>query len=161
MQFVTVTSLLSLLFFTSIAIPSQIDADEPIMSVKTTLDSATTMLIVKDVKKTAEFYRDRLGFKIEFVVEEGTPFASVWRDGYKVFFESYPDYNEDYEDFEKVAVKCGVYFMVDDVDLLYEEFRDRGAEFVWTPQNQEYGNRDMKLLDNNGYQLLFATDLEE
>ena len=50
--------------------------------------------------------------------------------------------------------------MVDDVDTLYEEFNERGVEFVWTPENQEYGNRDMKLLDNNGYPLLFATDLE-
>ncbi|MEM9159138.1 MAG: VOC family protein [Verrucomicrobiota bacterium] len=124
------------------------------------LSSATTMLIVADVKKTAEFYRDTLGFEIEFVIEEGVPFSAVFRDGYKIFFESYPNYKEDYRNFEKAAVKCGVYFMVEDVDALYEELKGRGAAFAWTPQNQAYGNRDMKLLDNNGYQLLFATELE-
>ncbi len=138
-----------------------INANESKMNTSTKITSATTMLIVKDVKASAEFYRDKLGFKIEFVIEEGTPFASVYRDGYKVYLESCPNCGKDDENSEKVAVKCGVYFMVDDVDALYEEFKSRGVEFRWAPQDQVYGNRDMKLLDNSGYQLLFATDLEK
>jgi len=150
----------NLLAIALVALSPAIHAKESNMTTSTKLTSATTMLIVKDVKSSAEFYRDKLGFKVEFMIEEGTPFASVFRDGYKIFLESYSSYDRDYEGFEDVAVKCGVYFMVDDVDALHEEFKDRGVEYVWTPQNQEYGNRDMKLLDNNGYQLLFATDLK-
>ncbi len=129
------------------------------------LTSATTMLVVEDVKKSAEFYRDKLGFVIDFVIEgdseESTPFAAVRREGYMVYFESYGSYNKDYENFRSVAVKCGVYFMVDDVDSLYEEFKNRDVDFVWPPTTQGYGNRDMKILDNSGYQLLFGTDLEK
>jgi uncharacterized glyoxalase superfamily protein PhnB len=128
------------------------------------LTAANTMLIVEDVKKTAEFYRDKLGFSIDFVFEkndeDSTPFACVRRDSYAVYFESYPSFKEDYETFEDVKVKCGIYFEVNDVDALYEELKERNVSFVWTPTTQGYGNRDMKILDYNGYQILFGTDVE-
>lgn len=132
---------------------------------KNKLTNATTMLIVSDVKRSAEFYRDKLGFKIDFIFEPGpnmmTPFASVSRDRLKVYLESYDKYEEDYRGFEKVAVKAGVYFMVEDVDALYEEFVGRGSEPLWAPHDQSYGNRDFKLLDPDGHQLLFATEIEQ
>ena len=128
------------------------------------LTSATTMLVVKDVKASAEFYRDKLGFTIDFVFEENSddavPFAAARRDGYSVYFESYPSYKKDYANFVDVGVKCGIYFEVDDVDSLYEELKERGVEFAWKPTTQDYGNRDMKIFDNCGYQVIFGTNVE-
>lgn len=128
---------------------------------KTKFSSAATMLIVEDVRESAEFYRDKLGFVIESIFEgdanNPTRYAIVSRDGISIHFESYERFKQDYHDFENVAVKCGVYFLVYDVDALHDEFKSRGVDIAWPPTTQGYGIRDMKVLDPDGYQLNFGT----
>ena len=86
-----------------------------------------------------------------------TCYAMVNRDGIGVHFESYGAYRAEYREDPKVSVKCGAYFLVDDVDALYEEFKSRGLDPIWPPTDQGDGLRDMKVLDLDGYQLLFGT----
>jgi len=122
-----------------------------------TLTSSATMLIASSVRRSAEFYRDKLGFTIDFIYEgheTGQPnHAVVRRDGIEVHFESY-----EHEGMEipHCEVKCGVYFTVADVDGIFDEFIDRGAAPLSPPTDQSYGIRDFKIFDPDGYQLVFG-----
>ena len=119
------------------------------------------MLAVKSAKRSAECYRDLYGFKVVFIFETeevGHPcYAVVRRGAAEIHFESYKgnEPNPNNPD------KCGVYVMVDDVDRIYDEFKERNIETVWKPTNQDYGIRDFKVFDPDGYQLLFGTKITE
>lgn len=119
---------------------------------KTLFTSAATMLIANSVKQSAEFYRDKFGFDIDFIYEghiaNQPNYAVVKRDGLEIHFESY---EHDQVKVPESRVKCGVYFMVNDVDSLYEEFLQRGVVVKWPPTDQSYGIRDFKVLDCDGY----------
>jgi uncharacterized glyoxalase superfamily protein PhnB len=49
-----------------------------------------------------------------------------------------------------------VYLYVDDVDAIYEEFRELGADLVHGPVDQGYGLREIRVLDPHGYVLAFG-----
>ena len=116
------------------------------------------MLITASVRRSAEFYHDQFGFEIDFIYEgcitNQPNYSVVKRDNLEIHFESY---EHDQVEIFNPKVKCGVYFMVDNVDSLYEEFSGRGVSAQWPPTNQSYGIRDFKVLDCDGYQLLFGS----
>lgn len=117
------------------------------------------MLAVKSAKHSAEAYRDKFGFTIDFIFEaeeqDHPCYAVVRRGKAEIHFESYKGNAPKPHHLDK----CGVYIMVDDVDRMYEEFKERGVDTVWKPTNQDYGIRDFKILDPDGYQLLFGTKI--
>jgi len=117
------------------------------------------MLITSSVRKSTEFYQ-KLGFEVDFIYEaniSGQPnYAVVKRDGLEVHFESY---EHDQLEESQPRVKCGIYFMVDDVDQLHEELLGNQVEIKWPPTNQSYGIRDFKILDPDGFQLLFGSPI--
>jgi uncharacterized glyoxalase superfamily protein PhnB len=49
-----------------------------------------------------------------------------------------------------------VYLYVDDVDAIYTEFRELGADLVHGPVDQGYGLREIRVRDPNGYVLAFG-----
>ncbi|TVR48058.1 MAG: hypothetical protein EA425_14980 [Puniceicoccaceae bacterium] len=127
---------------------------------QTRFTTSAPMLVTKSVKRSAEFYRDSLGFEIDFIYEgfvSNQPnYAVVRRDGLEVHFESYE--HDNVKDPEP-RVKCGVYFMVDDVDAFHEELIGRHVAVNYPPTNQSYGIRDFKIFDLDGYQLLFGSPI--
>jgi uncharacterized glyoxalase superfamily protein PhnB len=50
-----------------------------------------------------------------------------------------------------------VYFGVDDLEALHEELVRRGAELLHGPVDQEYGQRELRVRDPDGYILAFGT----
>jgi hypothetical protein len=51
---------------------------------------------------------------------------------------------------------CAVYFVVGSADELYEHQRAMGAEVLDPPEDREYGLRDYRVRDLNGYELGFG-----
>ena len=123
------------------------------------------MLIARDIDETISFYRDKLGFQVDFVYrEEGIdPYASLYREGFSINFR---------QGFLPPEPSCygGIAVIVDDVDKFYEEIKERGAlgeDFPGhyscirehPPEDKEYGVRDMFLVDPNGYIIQFLSPL--
>lgn len=50
-----------------------------------------------------------------------------------------------------------LYFVVDDVDALYELYRERGVEIVHPPAGQEWDMREMPVRDPVGNEMTFAS----
>ena len=113
---------------------------------------------VDDVVKTAEYYRDVLGFSFERYWGKPPCFAMVWRDGICFMLSQVPGVAR------PNSVAAGestwdAYIWVNDVDALYGEFKAKGAKIIRGPEIvEEYGNKDFDLEDPGGYVLCFGQD---
>src|SRR5262245_29298812 len=126
--------------------------------------SAVPQFRVPDVRRTAEYYRDVLGFEIggywdgkEVHQDAGRPvvFGIVRRDQARLHFqlaeqsETGPRTSGDDE-------ASDVYFHITGVDALAEELRGRGAEILDGPEDLPYGQRELVVRDCNGRILVFG-----
>jgi len=105
------------------------------------------VLHVEDVKATAAFYRDVLGFTWDFGDEA---YAVVWRDNSAIHFvrdEGHPR---------------GVYLFqwVKDIDAYHREIVGRGAEITKAPTDESYGIREFGVRDINGVGIVFGQDID-
>ncbi len=112
---------------------------------------------VQDVVKTAEYYRDKLGFTIDFLYGDPPFHASVSRDGVTIIFHKPSTGDGRITAEQEKEVKA--YVCVKDVDALCEEFKSKGAEVVYGPQSQSYGMRELNIRDCNGYVICFGQEM--
>ena len=87
-----------------------------------TIRQIIPMLIAKDIDATMKYYCEKLGFEINYIITEGgiDPYASVYRDGTLINFS---------QGTLPLEPSCygGIAVVVDDVDELYEELKERGG----------------------------------
>ncbi len=105
---------------------------------------------VHDLKAAEAYYRDALGFEIDW--EHGAPpdFASVSRAN-AVFFLC-----------EGCQGNPGTWSMVfaKDVDALHEEFQGQGAAIRMPPKDMPWGIRELHVSDRDGNVIRFGTGIE-
>ena len=105
------------------------------------------VLHVQDVRKTAAFYRDTLGFTWDFGDDA---YAVVWRDNSAIHFV------------RDARNPSGVHLFqwVKDVDAYHQELIRRGAHIASGPTDQPYGIREVAVSDVNGVGVVFGQDIE-
>ena len=125
---------------------------------------AVPQFTVPDLVRTAEYYRDVLGFQIagywdgervSLATDPPPVFAIVWRDQVQVFFNRA----------DQPAVRtgraegaCDAYLRVIGIDALAAELRTRGADIVDGPEDRIYGQRELAVRDCNGLILGFGEE---
>jgi lactoylglutathione lyase len=120
-----------------------------------------TMVIVSDMKRSIEFYRDMLGIPLKFESPDWTEFAT----GTTTFALHGGGVKQQYQDTgdqSKTAGACSIGFNVDDVDKTYEELKAKGMTFVMPPTQRE--GEGIKLavgLDPDGLPISFAQLLHQ
>ena len=122
---------------------------------------ASPILGVRNVRQTAEYYRDVLGFSLDPVDgvfqpredEPGGVYGIVKRGGVWIHFQirrgELPEKKG--QSFER-----DVYIYVDDLDALYADLQRRGAVIAQPPSETPYGLRELVVVDLNGYRLTFG-----
>jgi catechol 2,3-dioxygenase-like lactoylglutathione lyase family enzyme len=106
-------------------------------------------LAVGDILAAADFYTNKLGFWLAFTAGDPPSMAGVNLGNVQMFLElGTPS-----------PKGCSVYFVVADVDELYEFHRANGIEVVQTLDDRPYGLRDYRVRDLNGYELGFGQHL--
>jgi catechol 2,3-dioxygenase-like lactoylglutathione lyase family enzyme len=110
---------------------------------------ANPVMPVKDVKKTATFYKERLGFTVD-VLWEKPNYACVSRGGITIEFgEGPPDH-----------VGSGAcVIQVSDVDALYKEFKAQEVNLIGDFAARDYGSKDFRITDIDGNLLVFGSAL--
>jgi uncharacterized glyoxalase superfamily protein PhnB len=122
----------------------------------TTLTSVTPILFVTDVPATADYFRDKLGFAIDFLY--GTPpfYGAVSRDTVCIHLRCVHQPN-----FAELAAREVSLILatieVADVHALCEEFTDRGAAIAQRPTKQVWGGTDFHVRDPDGNVISFVT----
>ena len=120
------------------------------------LTGHATVLLVEDVKRAADYYRDRLGFAIWLYDANPDHYASAERDDCHVHFAHFDGARAQPNSKLVPPDMFDAYFWPDDVDALHAEFKERGARIVHAPTDQPYGLREFRVQDPDGYILAFG-----
>jgi predicted enzyme related to lactoylglutathione lyase len=119
--------------------------------------------VVDDVVTTANYYRDKLGFKYERFWGEPPCFCMVHRSGIVIMLGQLevtgvmrPNRTVDPE-----RGAWDAYIWIDNADALYAEFKAKGVIIARDICDQPYGCRDFDVDDCNGYRLCFGQNLEQ
>jgi predicted enzyme related to lactoylglutathione lyase len=124
--------------------------------------SIAPYFIVDDVVTTANYYRDKLGFKYERFWGEPPCFCMVMRSGAIIMLGQLeaigvmrPNRSVDPE-----GEAWDAYIWIENADALVAEFESKGVRITRDVSDQPYGCRDFDVEDPNGYRLCFGQDLE-
>jgi catechol 2,3-dioxygenase-like lactoylglutathione lyase family enzyme len=123
---------------------------------ETVLNSVVPILFVSNVSASAAFFRETLGFEIDFLYGEPPFYGSVSRGAVRLHlrFVHRPNFNELAA--REVSLILAT-IEVSDVQALFEEFDGRGVEFAQLPTKQSWGGTDFHVRDPDGNVISFVT----
>ena len=114
------------------------------------------MIIVSDMTRSIEFYRDTLGVPLKFESPEWTEFITGTTT-LALHIGGPPPKPTGPPSGEKTAGSCSIGFNVPDLDQTYEELKAKGVRFVMPPTAQpEHGIKLAVALDPDGLGISFA-----
>jgi catechol 2,3-dioxygenase-like lactoylglutathione lyase family enzyme len=117
---------------------------------------AYPQLFVADVTRSAEFYKQKLGFAVEYLYGEPPFYALVARDGVGLNLR-----HVDAPPIDPALARreslLGAAIVVDGVKELYLEFKERGVEFEQALKLQPWGATDFIVRDPDGNLISFAS----
>lgn len=112
------------------------------------------VLAVKDLKVEADYYKDKLGFDLDFTAP-GWEFLSF--GDFKVMLGECAD--------EMTADESGnhswyAHVIVENVDDVYKEFIERGAQILSKIANKPWGIREFSVVTPDGHRIGFGQMIE-
>jgi uncharacterized glyoxalase superfamily protein PhnB len=118
--------------------------------------SIVPILFVRDVAVSAAFFREKLGFEIDFRHGEPPFYASVSRGEACLHLRCVhqPNFTELAEREVSLILATAE---VSDVQGLFAEFSERGVEFAQAPTSQPWGGTDFHVRDPDGNVISFVT----
>ena len=112
-------------------------------------------LLVDDVVKAAEYYRDVLGFELSRYFGDPPGFVIVRRNSARIMLRQSQTRPALLTNTSKVSEALDLYVWVSDVGALSDELRRRGARIVSEPELED-GRREMLVKDLDGYLICFG-----
>lgn len=118
-------------------------------------------LTVQDVDASLAFYRDRLGFNVDFSLQDEkgkTYLGSVELGDTVIMFES-PDPNQTdhlQRGFNSELSLTICFSDTHDLDALFTDLGRNGVQIECEIANRPWGNRDFTIRDPDGYKLILA-----
>lgn len=118
------------------------------------LHSFSFVLAVPDLTKSASYFRDSLGFTLEW--PEGAGWQMASRGGVRIMMGHCPDAmppsaTGDHNYFG--------YLNVDDANALYQEFVSAGAIILQPPADRPHGMREFTVATPDGHRMMIGQDL--
>ncbi len=129
---------------------------QPASSGSPRLRAIAPYFVVTDVARSAEYYRDRLGFEIGDYFGAPPCFVIVSRDGVELFLRSFSEGKPSPNRSGHREQTWDSYVSVNHLAALHQEFVSRGAKILRPPSLAEYGVLEMEVCDPDGYVLCFA-----
>jgi uncharacterized glyoxalase superfamily protein PhnB len=112
------------------------------------------VLLVASIDSAASYYRDRLGFECEF---RGDPrVMAVHRDQATILLVLTDEPELIVPHWRVVTNMWNAYVLVDDVEAMYAEVRERGATIDYEPYDSPWGFREFGVQDRDGYDIGFG-----
>ena len=119
------------------------------------IHSLQPVLAVPDIAQTVAFYRDVLGFAVDFMYGNPPIHAAVFQgewscEGARIQFTQ--------AERNQTQLPDGwlYFFVLEDIDSLFARYVAGGAKVIATPQSQPWGMREFTITDCNGYLLRFG-----
>jgi predicted enzyme related to lactoylglutathione lyase len=111
------------------------------------------LFLVDDLERAIAYYRDRLGFTLDFVYDSF--YASVSRDGCKIHLKHGPARAEE-RAFRKRHEHLDAHIAVSGIRGLYDEVQRRGADVFQPLAERPWSCIDFYVEDPDGYILCFS-----
>jgi uncharacterized glyoxalase superfamily protein PhnB len=133
----------------------------------------TTNMMVEDVNRTVEFYRDVLGLEFVMGVPENSQeviiarpqdralaFVIMKAGDVQMMFQAKPSLVEEIPAFDSLSIGGSLtfYIEVEDIEALHAKLRGK-VTIVKGIQSKFYGKREFSIRDCNGYILTFAGNI--
>jgi lactoylglutathione lyase len=120
-----------------------------------------TMVVVSDMNRSVEFYRDRLGIPLKFQSPDWTEF-NTGTTTLALHGGGAPATAPPSGDPTKQAGSCSIGFNVENVDKTYEELKSKGIRFVMPPTQREgEGIKLAVCIDPDGLPIAFAQTIAQ
>ncbi|PTV93927.1 putative lactoylglutathione lyase [Halanaerobium saccharolyticum] len=119
---------------------------------KAKLVNACPIFISNNVKKTVDFYVEKLGFKFAEHLDKIDKFAAIYRDQIEIvvvekkkgkILSNQTRYGSGYDAYLDTATLNGI-------DLIYQEFKEKGVKIINKPQLTDYGSYEFIFEDIDG-----------
>ena len=130
---------------------------------KATIVGAEPQLFVTDIKRSCEFFREKLGFTIVFTYGKPPYYAQVRRDAAHLNLRRVelgsverPVIDSTVREREELLSVSMTVATAHEIKLLFLEFQSAGVAFQQTLKKQPWGARNFIVEDPDGNLLLFA-----
>ena len=124
----------------------------------TRVNGIAPQFLVDNLDRAIAYYRDNLGFQIDFNYESF--YASVSRDGFAIHLKCAPKIAADREH-RKQNEHLDAYISVSGIRDLYRELEARGARILKPLEEQPWNCLDFHVEDPDGYILCFSETRSE
>jgi uncharacterized glyoxalase superfamily protein PhnB len=127
-------------------------------SPKATIVSAEPQLLVTDITRSWEFFREKLGFKLVFSYGKPPYYAQVARDAARLNLRCVAQslIEPAVRDREELLSASMTVATAEEIKLLFLEFQSAGVVFQQTLKKQPWGAKNFIVKDPDGNLLLFA-----
>jgi uncharacterized glyoxalase superfamily protein PhnB len=125
---------------------------------RATIVCAEPQLFVTDIKRSCNFFREKLGFSVVFSYGDPPYYAQVGRDAARLNLRHVegPLIESMVRDREELLSVSMSVATADEIKLLFLEFQSTGATFHQTLKKQPWGAKNFIVKDPDGNLLLFA-----
>ena len=113
-------------------------------------------LVVPDVVKTAEYYRDVLGFEILGYFLDPPVFSMVRRGRVELHFGKSDGENILRNEMVRRGLGTDVYIFVEGIEALHSELKQTGANILTDLTKRPYGCVEFEMLDCDGHKIVFG-----
>jgi catechol 2,3-dioxygenase-like lactoylglutathione lyase family enzyme len=117
------------------------------------LTGIAPQFLVDDLNAAIEYYREKLGFDVDFCYESF--YASVSRNGFAIHLKCAPKTVGD-RAHRKQHEHLDAYIAVTGVAILHDELRSRGALITKRLEERPWSCKDFYVEDPDGYILCFS-----
>src|SRR5688572_8084168 len=119
------------------------------------IKAAIPVLFVSDVSRSAEFFRDKLGFTVDFLHGHPAFYGAVSRDGATLHLRFVHEPVISAELREKEAL-LAAFLVVDNVKALFDEYKKNGVPFAGMLHKEPWGGPTFTVQDPDGNCLCFS-----
>jgi uncharacterized glyoxalase superfamily protein PhnB len=109
--------------------------------------------LVDDLDRAIAYYRDKLGFKLDFIYESF--YAAVSRDGFAIHLKDGPELAAE-RAHRKQNEHLDAYIAVSGVRALFDELQKRGADVIRPLEEKPWACVEFYVEDRDGYILCFS-----
>jgi len=111
-------------------------------------------IVVSDLKRSIEFYRDVLGVPLKYEADDWAEFATLGtRLALKAGVPPVAAIPEKNNDGMPIAGRVGIAFEVKNLDQVYHDLSARGVKFTQAPTEDGPAGRMAMLLDPDGLEI--------
>lgn len=124
-------------------------------TIKTIIKKMSPQLQVTDLKRSIGFYKEKLGFELDFQYEDF--YAGIVLEGHSVHLKAGKPSAEERMN-KRANEDLDIVFTVEGIEGLYEAFSDKAVEIIQPLRAMPYG-KEFYIADPDGYIIAFLEEV--